>query len=367
MLLRSFSVVLALGCMTDLAVGNSFELAPEARQAKSAEDDAVKIIETRFRNETDSYEKAFDDFEKSATLDKPFHYDLAGLEEFLESQMVAAPTAEARQTAAIHLLALTGYAVAIPSSVYKQVLQIVPADSATWSKRGESIEYEVEGLDPNRAKNFLEQMANLNASRDIQATAQLALVKLARRQRDSKWYEAAFAKLEQYKDLKDFKFQIFLLNPRNKIVPGSAAPVFHLPAIEGSGEITNQSLTGKWYLIDFWATWCGPCMGERAALLEAYGKFKNKGFTIVSISLDEAPEKVVSFRKNRWSMPWAQAFLPGGQNSQTAKDYEVDRIGLPRLVLVDPNGKVAASQQDLGRELLDRTLADFLGATSKRE
>jgi thiol-disulfide isomerase/thioredoxin len=154
------------------------------------------------------------------------------------------------------------------------------------------------------------------------------------------------------------------LNPENRIVPGKAAPVFHLPAIDGGREITNQSLSGKWYLLDFWATWCGPCLGERAALQEAYSRFKSRGFTIVSISLDETPDKVVRFRKNRWSMPWQHAFLPDGTSSQTAKDYEVDRMGLPRLFLVAPDGTVAALQHDLGREMIDHTLGYYLGLPS---
>jgi len=53
-------------------------------------------------------------------------------------------------------------------------------------------------------------------------------------------------------------------------------------------------------------------------------------------------------------MPWRHAFLPQGTTSQTAKDYEVDRIGLPRLVLVAPDGKVAAVQPDLSPELIDQ-------------
>jgi len=101
-------------------------------------------------------------------------------------------------------------------------------------------------------------------------------------------------------------------------------------------------------------------------LQEAYNKFKSKSFIIISISLDETPDKVVGFRKSRWSMPWQHAFLPQGTTSQTAKDYEVDRIGLPRLVLVAPDGKVAAVQPDLSPELIDHTLGYYLGSASGR-
>ncbi len=361
--LRFIVAALTLSGLPDSAVSDSFDRTDQ----RPAENDALTIIETRYKNETEKYDKAFDDFQKSVAPDKPFHYDLSGLEEFLRVQMTTAADAEARQTAAVFLVALAGYEAAIPSSMYKQVSQVVPSDSASWGKEDEAIEYESEGLGPEDARKFLQDIVDHNPSRHVKTRAQMALVKLASRQHDVKAYQLAYAKLEQYKDPKDSKLEkleISLLNPRNKIVPGKAAPLFRLPAIDGSGEITNQNLSGKWYLLDFWATWCGPCLGERAALQEAYSKFKNRNFTIVSISLDETPDKVVSFRKNRWSMPWQNAFLPGGTSSQIGKDYELDWIGLPRLVLVAPDGKVAALQHDLNREVIDHTLGFYLGPPS---
>jgi thiol-disulfide isomerase/thioredoxin len=335
-------------------------------EPRPAENDAVAMIETRFKKETDKYDKAFDDFQKSMALDQPFHYDLSALDEFLQSQMTSASDPAARQTAAVFLAELTGYGVPLSSSLHKQIWHVVPPDSDAWSKEDEAIVYESEGLDPEDARTFLQEIVSHNPNRHVQARAQTALVKLASRQHDPETYKFAYAKLEQYKDLKETKVDILLLNPQGKIVPGKAAPIFHLPAIDHNGEITNQTLSGKWYLLDFWATWCGPCLGERAALQEAYYKFKSKSFTIVSISLDESPDKVVSFRKSRWSMPWRHAFLPQGTTSQTAQDYEVDRIGLPRLVLVGPDGKVAAVQPDLGPELIDHTLGYYLGSPSGR-
>jgi thiol-disulfide isomerase/thioredoxin len=364
-LLRSIVAALALSNVPASAVCDSFETIKADRgDQRFLENDAVRVIETRYKNETDKYDKAFDDFQKRMVLDQAFHYDLSSLEKFLRSQMTGAIDTDARQTAAIFLVALAGYETAIPSSLYRQIWYVVPPDSASWGKEDEAIEYESEGLDPDDAKKFLQDVVKHNLNRQVQARAQTALVKLASRQHDPKAYQLAYAKLEQYKDLKETKIEISFLNPQNRIVPGKAAPVFHLPAIDGSAEITNEKFSGKWYLLDFWATWCGPCLGERAALQEAYSKFKNRNFTVVSISLDETPGKVVSFRKTRWSMPWQHAFLPRGVSSQTAKDYEVDSIGLPRLVLVAPDGKVVAVQHDLSREVINRTLGYYLGSPS---
>jgi thiol-disulfide isomerase/thioredoxin len=366
-LLLPLLVALIFDTLPDRAVCDSLEIC-QTHQAEPqpAENDAVAMIEARFKAETDKYDKAFDDFQKRMALDQPFHYDLSALEEFLQSQMTSAGDPAARQTAAVFLGELAGYGVSLSSNLYKQIWHIVPPGSESWSKEDEAIQYESEGLDPEDAKAFLQEIVSHNPKRRVQARALTALAKLASRQHDPDTYQLAYSKLEQYKDLKETKVDILLLNPEGKIVPGKAAPIFHLPAIDDSGEITNQDLSGRWYLLDFWATWCGPCLGERAALQEAYNKFKSKTFTIVSISLDETPDKVVSYRKSRWSMPWRHAFLPQGTSSQTAKDYEVDRIGLPRLVLVAPDGKVRAVQPDLGPELLDHTLSYYLGPPSGR-
>jgi thiol-disulfide isomerase/thioredoxin len=366
-LLLPLLAALIFDTLPDRAVCDSLEIRQTHQgEPQPAENDAVAMIEARFKAETDKYDKAFDDFQKSMALDQLFHYDLSALEEFLQSQMTSAGDPAARQTAAVFLGELAGYGVSLASSLYKQIWHVVPPGSESWSKEGEAIQYESEGLDPEDAKTFLQEIVSHNPNRRVQARALTALVKLASRQHDPDTYQLAYSKLEQYKDLKETKVDILLLNPEGKIVPGKAAPIFHLPAIDDSGEITNQDLSGRWYLLDFWATWCGPCLGERAALREAYNKFKSKTFTIVSISLDETPDKVVSYRKSHWSMPWRHAFLPQGTISQTAKDYEVDRIGLPRLVLVAPDGKVRAVQPDLGPELLDHTLGYYLGPPSGR-
>jgi thiol-disulfide isomerase/thioredoxin len=365
-LLLPLIAALILDILPNRALCDSLEMFQTHQGEPRPADNAVAMIEARFKTETDKYDKAFDDFQKSMALDQPFYYDLSALDEFLQSQMTAATDPVARQTAAVFLADLAGYGDSLSSSLYKQIWHVVPPDSESWSKEDEAIQYESEGLDPEDAKTFLQEIVSHNPNRRVQAHALTALVKLASRQHDPDAYQRAYTELEQYKDLKETKVDILLLNPQGKIVPGKAAPIFHLPAIDDTGEITNLNLSGKWYLLDFWATWCGPCLGERAVLQETYNKFKSKSFTIVSISLDETPDKVVSYRKSRWSMPWRHAFLPQGTSSQTAKDYEVDRIGLPRLVLVAPDGKVAAVQPDLSPEQMEHTLSYYLRPPSGR-
>lgn len=80
---------------------------------------------------------------------------------------------------------------------------------------------------------------------------------------------------------------------------GSSAPAFSLPALEG-GEVSLSSLEGQVVLINFWATWCKPCLKEIPALSAAYKKYKDQGFVLLGVMTDDVPTpKLQAFQKRR--------------------------------------------------------------------
>lgn len=356
---RSLFAIL-IATLTFTAPTRSRQVASSPQQAPPEQTETN--IESRYKRGTEGYENAFDEFEKKAGLDQPFRYDLSSLAEYLQIQMHVAPSLAVRQLAAVYLSTLRDYEVPLPESTYPEVARLLPPESALWNRAPDSIRYVSENLSPEAARKFLNDLISRNPDRLIQARALISLVKLASRQHDPANYQNSYHLLaSNYKDLKDLAFDIALLNPDNKTAIGKKAAVFTLPSVETSKLFSNQSLSGSYYLLDFWATWCGPCMGERAGLRRAYERFKGRNFTIVSISLDEKPETVKRFRETRWAMPWQNLFLPGGQKSQTAKDYDINWIGLPYLVFVGPDGTILAIRDQLGRESLQKTLAEYLG------
>lgn len=141
---------------------------------------------------------------------------------------------------------------------------------------------------------------------------------------------------------------------------GVGVPEFSVVSLVNNKETYSQeSMKGKYYLIDFWATWCGPCVGEMGNLHKAYEKFKGKNFEILSLSFDGSPEDVNSFRQGKWKMPWLHTFVESGFQSELAKRFEV--VGIPKPVLVDPTGKIIAVEVDLRGEKLEQTLTKVLG------
>ncbi len=137
---------------------------------------------------------------------------------------------------------------------------------------------------------------------------------------------------------------------------GKPFPDFAEKDLEGE-DLSLAKYKGKVVLVDFWATWCGPCVAELPHVLEAYKKYHDKGFEIVGISLDSDKQKLTSFIKQK-EMPWKQYFDGKGWQNKLAQEYGINSI--PATYLLDKDGKIIA--RNLRGEALKEEVAKALGA-----
>jgi len=103
-------------------------------------------------------------------------------------------------------------------------------------------------------------------------------------------------------------------------------------------DVNLASLKGKVVLVDFWATWCGPCVAELPHVLEAYEKLHDKGFEIVGISFDREKSELESFIKEK-KMPWPQYFPAKPEENEFGTKFGISSI--PTMWLVDKKGNLA--------------------------
>ncbi|WP_316791128.1 TlpA disulfide reductase family protein [Pedobacter frigoris] len=138
-----------------------------------------------------------------------------------------------------------------------------------------------------------------------------------------------------------------------KIENGNIAPQFSYADVNGK-KYGPDDFKGKYLLIDFWASWCGPCRQEIPNLKQLYGKYHDKGLEILGVSIDAKPDAWKKALAEE-QMSWSQVNAP--DSKKLMNDYLFS--GIPFMVMVDKEGKIV--EKNLRGESLDKKLKEIFG------
>lgn len=163
--------------------------------------------------------------------------------------------------------------------------------------------------------------------------------------------DASVKKLESGKQLEQF------ISEKKVGAIGTEAMDFTQPDTTGKS-VSLSSFRGKYVLVDFWASWCGPCRNENPNVVENYNKFKTKNFAILGVSLDRPGQKENWVKAiNEDGLTWNHVSDLQWWNNAAAKLYHIQ--GIPQNILVDPEGKIVA--KNLRGPALEAKLCEIFG------
>lgn len=264
--------------------------------------------------------------------------------------------------AAMKLKALESRGVAVPDELSRLAERTLTPESTAWRWEIAALAESGSGLPADRGarERLLRTMSVDNPDPLLRALALVQLGTMADEAGDEAMLVSIHERMKtELSEIPGIERYLANLDPARRVRPGRTAPPFSVELLDGGGTVTDAEFRGRYLLLDFWATWCGPCLAEMETLHAVHERFAGPKFEILSLSFDRAAGDVAAFRGRKWPLPWKNAYVQGGFQNALAKAYEVS--GIPKPVLLGPDGRIVAVGSSLRGPRLFTTLETSLG------
>ena len=200
---------------------------------------------------------------------------------------------------------------------------------------------------PSRVNAYMPALPMLRGNENA-ALVEQVLAKLEAKNPD-------YAPLKKYKaDMAEAKAQ------KERLAEGKVAPEFSYPTPDGNKNLGPQDFKGKILVLDFWASWCGPCRQEIPHLKEAFEAYNEKGVEFLSVSIDKDGNAWRKAMKDE-NMPWAQVQAPKA-GKDVMKLYQFS--GIPYILVLDQEGRIVGKNLR-GQKLMDK-LEEMVNGGAKK-
>ena len=353
---------------------SALERAPEAESIVFPDSTTraarLSLMMTRWDARWSAY---FDSSQAAHARHDSLHYDWAPVVATLRRTLWGARDPLTRQVALLELSMATSFAGMRDTTVARRFLAEVPPASPLYSADANALNavgtsYRVlygskdnprAPLDTSVSRRILrdyERIADAQPDSFVQVVALMNAVYAARALHDDVRMNADYQRLvTNYGDDPTVRYAKSMFASTRVLQVGAQIPDFTFTALDDSTtRYTKQSLLGKVYLLDFWATTCGPCVMEMKYLHAAHDSLAPLGLEMLSVSIDSRAEDARTFRQGEWKMPWLNAFAPGGWENPEVKQMEI--VSIPRAALVGRDGRILAVDDQLRADSLIPTI-----------